>query len=436
MNNLSKKISAVTLLLLLSIAFTACTRTPGGIDVVKAESKKVYADPAEAKIADAVAAIDELPNSTKPYTNLAALYVRRARATGDFSLNSKAESAVEKALTIDAEDVPARKLKASLHLTYHRFDEALEAGKLLQQQFPNDAFVYGVLTDANFELGNYDEAVKMAQRMIDIKPNSSSYARVGHLRSFYGDHKGAVKMMTLSARTADPQDPEAQSWCLTQLGDELWKYGKYPESEKVYDEALQILPNYYLAAVGKGRARASQDDFQSAIDILTTTNDRIPNVEALILLGDIYTRVGNTEKAKQSYDLVEIVEAKIGVNNDQKRLALMWANNNERLDDALAITIREHEMRKDVLTADALAWTLYRKERFAEAKVAINEAMKLKSDEAKFLYHAGMIENGLGNKVSARQSLENAIKLNPNFDLLHAQIAKHTLAELTPSNRR
>ena len=154
------------------------------------------------------------------------------------------------------------------------------------------------------------------------------------------------------------------------------------------------------------------------------------------MLGDINTRVGNAEKAKQSYDLVEIVEAKIGVNNDQKRLALMWANNNERLDDALAITTREHEMRKDVLTADALAWTLYRKERFAEAKVAINEAMKLKSDEAKFLYHAGMIENGLGNKVGARQLLENAIKLNPNFDLLHAQIAKNTLAELTPSNRR
>ena len=135
-------------------------------------------------------------------------------------------------------------------------------GKQLLKDHPDDAFVYGVLTDANAELGNYHEAVAAAQRAVDLKPNSNSYARVAHLRSLHGDHQGAVEMFKLAARTADPQDKEAQSWCLTQLGNELWRNGKYDQAGKVFDEALQVFPGYYLALAGKGRLLASRGEMR------------------------------------------------------------------------------------------------------------------------------------------------------------------------------
>ena len=215
-----------------------------------------------------------------------------------------------------------------------------------------------------------------------------------------------------------------------QIGDELWKYGKYTEAEKVYDEALQNLPNYYLALAGKGRARAAQNDLDGAIKILTDANNRIPAVETAILLGDIYSKQGNTEKAKQQYELVEVIEQKIGVNNDQKRLAILWADQNIKLDEALTIAKRESAMRKDIFTADALAWTLYKKGQLAEAKTAISAALKMKTNDARILYHAGMIEKGLGNQAEAKRLLENALKLNPMFDLLQAENARKALAEL------
>ena len=218
---------------------------------------------------------------------------------------------------------------------------------------------------------------------------------------------------------------------MVQLGDELWKYGKYPEAEKIYDEALTNLPNFYLALAAKGKARAAQGDFENAIKILTETNNRVPNVETTILLGDIYTTTGDAEKAKQQYDLVEVIEKKIGVNSDQKRLAMMWADQNIRLDEALEITKREHEMRKDILTADAFAWVLYKKGNFAEAKKASVEAMKLKSNDARILYHAGMIEKELGNKTEAVKFLKKALETNPKFDLLQVEIAQKTLQELS-----
>ena len=414
---------------ILTFAGGACSSgktEPGRVEAASNPAAEIR----DAEIGEALQLIEKAPDSPTGYVQLAAVYIKRARANGDFSLNSKAETAVDKALQFAPSDVPARKLKASLHLTFHRFPEALEAGRKLQAEYPSDAFVYGVLTDANVELGNYKQAVEAAQKMVDLKPNSNSYARVAHLRSLYGDHAGAVEMFKTAARTADPSDREAQSWCLAQLGDELWKNGKYREAEKVYDEALRNFPDFHLASAGKGRARAAQGDFEAAIKFLTDAVNRVPTVETAILLGDIYTRQGNGEKARQQYDLVEVIEGENGVNNDRKRLAVLWADHDRKLDEALAIARGEYAQRRDIYTADALAWTLYKKGHLTDAKAAIAAALVPKANDARILYHAGMIEKDLVNRREARRLLETALKTNPMFDLLQAETARRTLSEL------
>lgn len=420
------------IIFLIAVCFAsgACSSAKSENSINQTTNVNSSNDVEDTAVKSALKIIEKSPDAPEGYSQLAVAYIKRARQTGDFSLNSKAETAVKKALEIDPKNTIALKLSASLHLTFHRFNEALEAGKQLTKDFPDDAFGYGVLTDANAELGNYKESVDASQKMVDLKPNSASYARVAHLRSLHGDTEGAIEMFKTAARTADPQDKEAQSWCLVQLGDEYWKYGKFAEAEKVYDEALQNLPNYYLALTAKGKSRAAQNDFDGAIKILTDANNRVPNVEATILLGDIYTRQGNGEKAKEQYDLVEIIEKKIGVNNDQKRLALLWADHDWKLDEALAITKRESNERKDIFTMDALAWTLYKKGQLTDAKTAITTAMNLKSNDARTLFHAGMIEKDLGNRAEAKKLLEQALKLNPAFDLLQAENARKALLEL------
>ena len=419
----------ILLILLAAAGSFACSyRTPETARVEAAvEVPEMSADP---EVNAALDFIRKTPDSTAGYNQLAVLYIKQARKTGDFSIYGAAETAVGKALKVDPKDFTARRLQSSLHLTYHRFSEALALGNDLNAETPNDAFVFGVLTDANVEIGNYDEAVRSAQKMVDLKPNTASYARVAHIRSLYGDHSGAVEMFKLAARTADPADAEARAWCLVQLGDEFWKNGKYGDAEKVYDEALTVFPDFYLALAGKGRVRAAQNDLESAITFLTDSLNRVPNVETAILLGDIYTKQGNVEKAKQQYGLVEVIEQKTGVNNDQKRLALLWADQNIRLDDALAITTREYEGRKDIFTADALAWCLYKKGRLDEAKKAITAAMVPKANDARILYHAGMIAKASGSMAEAKRLISNAIKLNPAFDLLQADEAKRELEEL------
>lgn len=373
--------------------------------------------------------ISKSPDAPLGYTMLALSYIKLARENGDFSLNSKAEIAVNRALELEPENAIAKKLQASLFLTFHRFPEALEAAAKLQQQYPQDAFVYGALTDANVELGNYDEAVKNVQQMVDLKPNMESYARVSHVRSLYGDTTGAIEAMGTAAKSADPADKEARAWCRVYLGNEYFKAGKYTDAETAYDLALKIFPEYHLALAAKGQARMAAGDYENAVKFLTQSQDRVPLTETVILLGDLYKKTGNADKANQQYQLAEFIEQKLG-NTDMRRLALLWADQDIKLDQALAIAEREHATRKDIYTADIYAWCLYKKGDFQAAQNIINEALRLKTKDARIFYHAGMIEKGLGNKKVAADYLQTAVQTNPAFDVLQAENAKSALLEL------
>lgn len=374
--------------------------------------------------------IDKSPNSPKGYNELAAFYIKKARVTGDFSLNTTAQAAVDKALAIAPDDADARKFQASLAMTFHRFGETLAMGEKLRKDFPNDVSVFAILTDANNELGNYPAAVDSAQKMVDLKPNMASYARVGHIRSLHGDHDGAVEMFVLAARTADPMDREVQVWCLVQLASEKMKRGKYAEAERVFDEAAQVLPGYQAARLGKARSRAAQGDFETAVSILEEAQNEAANPDAAMLLSSIYTRLGNSEKADEQARVAEKLELEFGMPHDRKHLAMFWADRGVRLDEALTITQAEYSAQKDILSADALAWCLLKNGRITEAKTAIQEAMRLNTNDASILYHAGMIENAAGNKAEAKRLLTLSLSISPDFDPLQSLAARAELEKL------
>ena len=386
------------------------------------------ADASDPQITAALKVINEQPQSDKGYLQLAALYIRRARETGDFNINRKAMSAVDQALEREPGSIAARKLKFSLLATFHRFGEARDMAAELRDQYPDDPYAYGILTDANVELGDYDAALQAAQKMIDLKPNSSAYARVGHLRSLYGNHSGAIEMMTLAARTADPRDKEAQSWCLVTMGKEFFKAGEFEKAEKVFDEALQISPGYGLALVEKARVRAALGDYQVAADYLSRSQLRFPSPESLILSGDLYAIQGKKEEAEEKYREAE--EVARGLEGDLHRFALLWADHDTRLEESLELAKNDYAINKDIYAADILAWCLYKNGRLSEAQLAIDQAMRLNTNDARILYHAGMISKAMGDGKNARRLLTLSLQTNPGFDLLQVGNARAALANL------
>ena len=407
---------------------TGCSN--GGVEQVASAEQKVPAPAAiDPQLAAAQKVIEASPDLPKGHLMAASFYINKARRSGDFSLNAKARDAVDRALAIAPKDLDARKLKATLHLTFHEFAEGLQLGNELAEEAPGDPFVLGIITDAHTQLGNYPEAIRSAQDMMNAKPNSQSYARAAHLRSLHGDLNGAVEMYKLAARTADPADKEAQSWSITQLADLQWRNGKYDEAVKAYNEALAISPDYPLAMFGKGRTAASRGDLAAAAALISGSVERSPHTYSIIHLGDVLHAAGKAEQAEQMYRLADNAEA-LGDTHDAHRIALFWADHNINLDKALEIAEADYAELKDIYAADILAWCLFKNGRFAEAKSKSAEAMRIGTNDAVIYYHAGMIEDALGNRKEARSLLQKALALNPAFDLRQAETARTTLRRL------
>jgi tetratricopeptide (TPR) repeat protein len=385
--------------------------------------------PGDRLVVAAQNAVEREPSGARGYNLLAAAYMQKARETGDFSLNAKAEEALARAEQFEPGGYDALRLRAKLLLTFHRFGEALEVARRAQGRNPRDHDNYGAMTDALVELGDYDGAVAAAQAMVDLRPDTASYSRVSYLRELHGDSKGAVEAMRMAVEAASPKDPEGVAWCRVHLGDSLARDGRAAEAEREYDHALYVFPDYHLALAAKARARLAAGDIDAAEGFYRRAIERVPLPDYAAALGDLYTKLGRGEEAKRQYDLVEFVErggAQGGTYTRQ--LAMFWADHDTRLDEALDAARRERAQRRDIYTADLLAWCLYRKGRYAEAKVSMDEALRLGTRDPRLLFHAGMIAVAAGDRAGGAKYLRQALAINPSFDVLQADAARRALA--------
>ncbi len=405
------------------------TAQKGGTTPLSIASNTGSTTVGDREISAAQAALERFPSEPNSYDLLAAAYMQKSRETGDFGLNAKAEEALDRASKLAPDDYNTIKLRAKLLLTYHRFAEALQAAQQAQAINPRDHDVYGAMTDALVELGEYDKAVEAAQTMVDLRPDTASYSRISYLRALHGDTKGAIEAMRIAVEAANPGDLESVAWCRVHLGDELMNAGQLADAEREYDHALFIFPDYHLALAAKARARLAAGDTDGAVTYYKRAVERIPLPDYAGALGDIYTKLGRADDAKKQYALVEFVE-RTGAQGGtySRQLALFWADHDMRLDDALAAAQRERALRGDVYTCDALAWCLYRKGQFAEAKTAMAEALRLGTRDPRLLYHAGMIANALGDRRGGAKYLQQALSINASFDVLQADVAKKTLS--------
>lgn len=390
-----------------------------------------FATPADRRISTAQAMIDRAPSNPAGFNLLAAAYMQKARETGDFSLNAKAEAALGRAAQVAPEDQDTVKLRAKLLLTYHRFGEALEAARRAQQRAPRDHDVYGALTDALVEVGDYPGAVEAAQTMVNLRPDTASYSRVSYLRALHGDNAGAIEAMRLAAESASPQDPEGRAWCRVHLGDELMNAGRAADAEREYDYALYIFPDYYAALAAKARARVAAGDTEAAIKFYTRAQERVPLPDTVIALGDLYKSLGRDEEAARQYKLVEFIEnAGAGAQTYSLQLALFWADHDENLDKALEIARRERAARADIYTCDTLAWCLFKKGELDGARAAMGEALRLGTRDSRLYYHAGMIYARLGDRRNAAKYLKLALDTNASFNPLQRDAARRALGAI------
>ncbi|MBI4786924.1 MAG: tetratricopeptide repeat protein [Chloroflexi bacterium] len=371
------------------------------------------------------------PNDGQAYTNLAVAFLQKMRETGDPSYYTKADGLLHRALELNPNDFSAISALGSLALARHQFREALDWGERARALNPANAHNYGVIGDAQMELGLYAEAVQSFQTMVNRRPDLSSYARISYARELHGDLEGAIQAMRQAVEAGGP-NAENTNWTRVQLGHLYFEQGQYAAAEKEYQAALNDFPDYPYALAGLGTLAAARRDYATAISYYTRVVNTLPLPQFVIALGDIYASAGQPDQAAQQYALVQVEEklyAANGVDQDAE-MALFNADHHRDLPEALQRARAAYARRPSITVADTLAWTLYQTGNYDEAQQMMMQALRLGTRNALMHYHAGMIAYQLGQREPAITFLDQALRLNPRFSLLYADHAQKLLSEL------
>ncbi len=371
------------------------------------------------------------PNDLQAYRRLANTYIKKAHKIEDPTYLGKAEALLNKTMAIQSDDVEAMGLMGEICLARHQFRDALVWGERAKTLAPSSAYVYGIITDAHIELGNYEQAVESLQRMVDLRPDLSSYSRVSYVRELMGDVEGAIEAMNM-AINAGRRGAEERAWCRAQLGHLYFNQGKLELADAEYRKALIEFPDYVHALAGRADVYTAQQNFPDAISIYKRISEALPLPGYAIALGDLYLISGEASNADQQYTRVRTMTEHLeeyGVNTDME-FAIFNAERDQDLTNALQRAHQAFEVRPSIYAADTLAWTLYKTGKYTEAYEMSRQALRLGTQDARLFFHTGMISKQLGKKKEARIHLEKALELNPHFSRLYADEAVRALQEL------
>ncbi len=362
------------------------------------------------------------PNDQKSRLLLAEAYMQEGRVTGNHPYyDAAAMQLLQDVLKADPESFEALCCQASLSLTQHHFSQGLALAEQAQQINPNSGYVYGLLTDANVELGHYDQAVKMADKMNQVRPDLTAYARVSYLREIYGDVPGAIQAMDMAVK-AGFAGLEQTEWSRVALGHLYEVSGQLDQAQGYYQQALVLRPNYAYALAGLARVAAARHDYPTAINDLNMARATVKDYAFTDELVDVY-RLNHqpAEAAKMAQESVAMLAEAAQQANDNEQLghytdrelAYAYLKTGD-LDKALEHAKIEYARRPDNIDVnETLAWVYYKRGEYAEAQKYMQVARRTNSQNPVLLGRAGLILSKVGKAAEGRALIEKAVKTAP-----------------------
>ncbi|MGB6690709.1 MAG: tetratricopeptide repeat protein [Terracidiphilus sp.] len=372
--------------------------------------------PAQRSISEAQLQIKADPKKVQAYNELALAYLRRARETADPNYLKDADTALAQGLKLDPDDFQLQKTRIALLLSRHEFVQARDRATVLHRQKPDDVMTYGYLAEANIALGDYPEAEKNAQWMMNLRPNNTPALLVGaKLRMLFGDAQGAIQFLNRAYSQTSPSELEEQAWLLNRIASIQIESGQDDTAEQALERAAQLFPHYPYTLENLARVRRSQNRASAAGQLLTEAASIDSDPHILYELAKAQEAAGQLETARATYAKLEKLADEPGTATDQSKLdlVLMYAENPATAPQALKLAQQAIEARQDVGTLDAYAWALCANAKFLDADTAVQKALAVGIESAQIFDHAGHIAQKLNRSADAARYFKLAVQTNP-----------------------
>ncbi|MCB0556673.1 MAG: hypothetical protein KDD02_24215 [Phaeodactylibacter sp.] len=305
---------------------------------------------------------DPQDNATR--LSLAELFINEARVTGEHGYYYPAALEALNGIRAKPEekDLHFRALsaKAGVQLSLHDFSSALETATEAVSINPYNAQIYGALVDANVELGHYDEAVAMADKMVAIRPDLRSYARVSYLREIYGDVEGSIEAMKLAVSAGYP-GYEQTAWARLTLGRLYEHYRSLEEAEQQFQMVLAERPDYPFAIAALGDIALQRKDYAKAERLLKKAATIIPEFSFYESLARLYKTQGRNQEFQATMDeLLQMFREDTESGHDMNlEYAKLYSNLLDDPEKALEYAQKEYNRRPDNIDVNRVMASIY-----------------------------------------------------------------------------
>ncbi|NEN22698.1 hypothetical protein G3O08_04160 [Cryomorpha ignava] len=339
-------------------------------------------------------------------------------ATGDIENLKKAEVLYKKGIELSAnnKDGFTRSL-AHNYISQHRFKEAKN---LLEESLngPSDKYeTHLMLFDVYMELGQYEEAGKMLQR-VENENRFSFLIR----RSKWNDHLGnlpeAIRYMEKAKAIAETSNNKTlKIWSYTNLADFYGHAGRIEDSYKHYLKTLEIEPDNAYAKKGIAWiAYANDKNTEEANRILDAAAKGHKVPDYYLLKAEMAAYNGNTKLEEENLDaFLKAVANPLYGGMYNTYLIELYADKNP--DKALTLAEKEIENRATPETYQLLAYAQLKAGQKEKALETINLHVKGKTYEPMAQYHSALIYKANGMMADAnsmkKELQEAAFELGP-----------------------
>jgi tetratricopeptide (TPR) repeat protein len=374
------------------------------------------------------------PRSARDFTQLAGLYLQRARETADNEDLVRAEETARHSLSLrrGRNDEAAGVLASSL-LGQHRFSEALEVARGLLAADSTSIATRGLVAETELELGRYEDAGRQFGMLASYQGDlgvAPRLARWAELRGRPEEARRLLRQARDAARRRHGMPREQVAWFDLRLGDLALRAGKLDEAERELEAGLQILPGDHRLLGTLARLHAVRHDWRRAADVGELAVSRALDPATLGLLHDAWAALVDTAKAEEYYRAMAVAVLR-QPGPYHRAWSLFLLDHGREVPRVLENVESELRTRQDIYGYDLLAWALHKSGRDAEALAPMARALSLGTRDAMLYFHAGMIDRSLGDTAAAHARLETALAINPMWHPSQPAEARAVLDSLT-----
>jgi cellulose synthase operon protein C len=411
---------------------------------------------------NAAGAVDSLQRALKNDSNNALAHYWLGRAFVAQRSDAQGESELRQAVDLRPDLTDAQRVLAGLEIERGDVDALGQTAQQIIGSAPNapDGYLYRALAEMNRQ--KFSDAEQDMHKAAEVAPGSPApYVQMGNLHQLQKQYAEAIKFYQqaldkdpastdglqgmMNAYIAQKQLDQAVAAARAQiakspntsglydlLGTALSRKKDFGDAEAALRKAIDLDKNNSDAILKLGEVQFEEGSVSQALATYQQSiKDHPRGISFYLLAGEMYEKQSNWDQAKAMYQQALNIQPDNPLASNNFAYLMLKQGGNVDVALSMAQTARRG-VPDSPNFADTLGFAYYQKGVYQSAIDMFQEALRLNekagTDDPDVHYHLGLAYQKANQPAQARQQLERALKISPNFS--DADDARKALSEL------